>query len=144
LKLQVFTWYHDNNFFSNRNPRIRHQQNHHYQHLYPQLTLIFHIRSEEYTFLHLIYLILLTFISKFIKLDETDELNETVLPNPKTDPDNDPVNPDAAIILPLELNDNQRATPQAHSLALVGVHSLHAQIQALYRLDKPNLNHHPC
>jgi hypothetical protein len=50
-------------------------------------------------------------VSKFIKSDETDELNETVLPNPKTDPDNDPVNPDAAIILPLELNDDDVDVP---------------------------------
>jgi hypothetical protein len=50
-------------------------------------------------------------LSKFIKSDATDELNETVLPNPKTDPDNDPVNPDAAIILPLELNDDDVDVP---------------------------------
>ena len=51
------------------------------------------------------------FVSMLVKRDETDELNETVSPNPKTDPDNDPVNPDAAIILPLELNDDDVDDP---------------------------------
>jgi hypothetical protein len=51
------------------------------------------------------------FVSMLVKRDVTDELNETVLPNPKTDPDNDPVNPDAAIILPLELNDDDVDVP---------------------------------